>query len=141
MLLRERGIQLVEESQVEIGDFSSSITCQLETGDDTFTVSGTLFGQSMPRLIRLGDYRLETYLDGVMLVFSHLDVPGIIGWVGSILGEDNVNIAQMSVGRAGEAPGGKAIGVLNLDAPPPAETLTRFQEHEAIERVQVIQLP
>ena len=55
--------------------------------------------------------------------------------------EENMNIAQMSVGRAGEAPGGKAIGVLNLDAAPPEETLTRLQEHEAIERVQVIQLP
>lgn len=141
MLLRERGIQLVEESQVEMGDFSSSITCHMETGEATFTVSGTLFGQSMPRLIRLGEYRLETYLDGVMLVFSHLDVPGIIGWVGSILGEENVNIAQMTVGRAGDDPGGKAIGVLNLDAAPPDETLERLQQHEAIERVQVIQLP
>ena len=126
---------------MEIGDFSSSITCQLETGEGTFTVSGTLFGQSMPRLIRLGEYRLETYLDGVMLVFSHLDVPGIIGWGGRILGEENVNIAQMSVGRAGDDPGGKAIGVLNLDAAPPDETLERLQQHEAIERVQVIQLP
>jgi D-3-phosphoglycerate dehydrogenase len=95
----------------------------------------------MPRLIRLGEYRLETYLDGVMLVFSHLDVPGIIGWIGSLLGEENVNIAQMSVGRAGNAPGGKAIGVLNLDAVPPEATLKRLQDHEGIERVQVIQLP
>jgi D-3-phosphoglycerate dehydrogenase len=141
LLLRERGIQLVEQSQVELGDFSSSITAHLESEGSTFTVSGTLFGQSMPRLIRLGEYRLETYLDGVMLVFSHLDVPGIIGWIGSLLGEENVNIAQMSVGRAGNAPGGKAIGVLNLDAVPPEATLKRLQDHEGIERVQVIQLP
>jgi D-3-phosphoglycerate dehydrogenase len=141
MLLRERGIHLVEQSQVEMGDFSSSITAHLESDGNTFTVSGTLFGQSMPRLIRLGEYRLETYLDGVMLVFSHLDVPGIIGWFGSLLGEENVNIAQMSVGRAGDAPGGKAIGVLNLDTVPREETLKRLQDHEEIERVQVIQLP
>ncbi|MFP6650245.1 MAG: phosphoglycerate dehydrogenase, partial [Pirellulaceae bacterium] len=141
LLLRERGIQLVEQSQLEMGDFSSSITAQLEFDGNAFSVAGTLFGQSMPRLIRLGEYRLETYLDGVMLAFSHLDVPGIIGWVGSILGEANVNIAQMAVGRAGDAPGGQAIGVLNLDTVPPQQTLERLQDHEAIERVQVIQLP
>ena len=73
----------------------------------------------MPRLIRLGDFRLEAYLDGNLLVFTHNDVPGIIGAVGTIFGNHRVNIAQMSVGRA--APGGGAIGVLNLDAvPPPA---------------------
>ena len=141
LLLRERGIQLVEQSQLEMGDFSSSITAELDSDGDAFAVSGTLFGQSMPRLIRLGEYRLETYLDGVMLVFSHLDVPGIIGWVGSILGEEKVNIAQMSVGRAGDAPGGQAIGVLNLDTVPPQEALERLRDHEGIERAQVIQLP
>jgi D-3-phosphoglycerate dehydrogenase len=141
LLLRERGIQLVEQSQLEMGDFSSSITAQLDTDGDAFAVAGTLFGQSMPRLIRLGEYRLETYLDGVMLVFSHHDVPGIIGWVGSILGEEKVNIAQMSVGRAGDAPGGQAIGVLNLDTVPPQQALEKLQDHEDIERVQVIQLP
>jgi D-3-phosphoglycerate dehydrogenase len=76
-----------------------------------------------------------------MLVFSHGDVPGIIGWVGSILGEAHVNIAQMSVGRAGDTPGGQAIGVLNLDAVPPTETLEKLEDHEDIHRVQVIQLP
>ena len=141
LLLQERGIELVEQKQLEKGDFNSSITAQLESDGNVHTVAGTLFGNNMPRLIRLGDYRLETYLDGVMLVFSHGDVPGIIGWVGSILGEAHVNIAQMSVGRAGDTPGGQAIGVLNLDAVPPTETLEKLEDHEDIHRVQVIQLP
>ena len=68
----------------------------------------------MPRLVSLDDFRLEAYLDGYLLVFRHHDVPGIIGGVGTIFGRHGVNIAQMAVGRA--APGGEAVGVLNLDS-------------------------
>ena len=84
----------------------------------------------MPRLIRLGDFRLEAYLDGNLLVFTHNDVPGIIGAVGTIFGKHRVNIAQMSVGRT--APGGAAIGVLNLDSLPPAPALAEVSGHKDI---------
>ena len=53
---------------------------------ETYAAAGTLFGHNMPRLILLGDYRLESYLDGILLVFTHDDVPGIIGAVGTIFG-------------------------------------------------------
>ena len=82
----------------------------------------------MPRLIRLGDFRLEAYLDGILLVFTHHDVPGIIGTVGTIFGNHRVNIAQMAVGRT--APGGAAIGVLNLDALPPPAALDEVASHQ-----------
>ena len=75
----------------------------------------------MPRLVQLDDYRLDAYLDGMLMVFTHHDVPGIIGRVGTIFGQHKVNIAQMAVGRA--APGGEAIGVLNLDTEPPPAAL------------------
>ena len=87
----------------------------------------------MPRLVRLDDFRLEAYLDGILLVFTHNDVPGIIGAVGTIFGKHKVNIAQMSVGRA--APGGEAIGVLNLDAVPPAAALAEVSAHTDITSV------
>ncbi len=56
-------------------------------------------------------------MDGIMLLFTHRDVPGLIGFIGTIFGKHNVNIAQMTVGR--QLPGGEAIAVLNLDNPPP----------------------
>ena len=93
----------------------------------------------MPRLIRLDDYRLEAYLDGNLLVFTHDDVPGIIGAVGTIFGKHQVNIAQMSVGRA--APGGGAIGVLNLDSLPLPAALDEVAAHPDIQSVLVIELP
>jgi len=140
LLLRERGIQLTEESRSEPGAFSSSMSAEVTSGQGgKFVASGTLFGNDMPRLIRLGDFRLEAYLDGNLLVFTHNDVPGIIGTVGTIFGNHRVNIAQMSVGRT--APGGAAIGVLNLDALPPPAALAEVSSHPHISSVRVIELP
>ena len=111
-----------------MGDFSSSMSAELIADGGPWCAAGTLFGKKMPRLIRLGDYRLEAYLDGILCVFTHQDVPGIIGKVGSAFGAHDVNIAQMSVGRAGAAPGGTAIGVLNLDTIPPQASHGRRPE-------------
>ncbi|MCI0360834.1 MAG: phosphoglycerate dehydrogenase [Planctomycetaceae bacterium] len=139
LLLRERGIKLTEHSRSEPGAFSSSMTVEVESGGQKFEAGGTLFGNNMPRLIRLGESRLEAYLDGKLLVFTHNDVPGIIGAVGTIFGNHRVNIAQMAVGRA--APGGSAIGVLNLDSLPPAAALAEVSGHKDIQSVRVIELP
>jgi D-3-phosphoglycerate dehydrogenase len=141
VLLRERGIKVTEESRSEPGAFSSSITAQVTGGGQTFTAAGTLFGSDMPRLIRLHDFRLEAYLDGNLLIFTHNDVPGIIGAVGTIFGKHRVNIAQMSVGRASSVPGGAAVGVLNLDNVPPPAALQEVSAHGDVQSVKVIELP
>jgi D-3-phosphoglycerate dehydrogenase / 2-oxoglutarate reductase len=140
LLLKERGIKLTEESRSEPGAFSSSMSVEVTSGSqEKFIASGTLFGNEMPRLIRLGEFRLEAYLDGILLVFTHNDVPGIIGTVGTIFGNHRVNIAQMSVGRA--APGGQAIGVLNLDTLPLPAAVNEVASHPDIQSVRVIELP
>jgi D-3-phosphoglycerate dehydrogenase len=141
LLLRERGIELVEESRADMGAFSSMILAELVTETHTHKAAGTLLGHEMTRLVQLGEYRLEAYLDGILLVFTHKDVPGIIGRVGTIFGKHKVNIAQMSVGRAGDAPGGEAVGVLNLDNAPPPEAMTEMLAGPDILSASVIRLP
>ncbi len=141
MLLRERGIELIENRGHEKGAFSSSITAEVRGGDRTAQASGTVFGHNMPRLVMLDDNRLEAYIDGHMLIFSHTDIPGIIGHVGTVFGKHQVNIAQMSVGRSGNQQGGDAIGVLNLDSEPTPESLKELLSVRGISRVQAIQLP
>ncbi|MFY7876358.1 MAG: ACT domain-containing protein, partial [Pirellula sp.] len=101
----------------------------------------TVFGNNMSRLISIDDYRLEAYLDGHMMFFTHTDVPGIIGRVGTVFGQHQVNIGQMSVGRAGQQPGGHAIGVLNLDGVPPKIALDQLMAISSIEKVQMVELP
>ena len=139
VLLRERGIELVEQSRSDMGAFSSSVTIEVISASGTRRVAGTLFGHNMPRLIQLNEHKLEAYLDGVLLVFTHRDVPGIIGRVGTVFGENKINIGQMAVGRAG--PGGEAIGVLNLDQQPTPAALAEVQAVPDILSAIVIRLP
>ncbi|HEY5315692.1 MAG TPA: ACT domain-containing protein, partial [Pirellulales bacterium] len=141
VLLRERGIALSEQSRSDPGAFSSVITAELVTEAGTHKAAGTIFGQNMPRLVQLGEYRLDAFLDGVLMIFTHRDVPGIIGRVGTIFGTHKVNIAQMAVGRASHPPGGEAIGVLNLDSLPTAAALKDVAAHSDILSTAVIELP
>lgn len=141
LLLRERGIELSEQKQRERGAFASSITAEVSGDGRTVSAAGTLLGQNMPRLVMVNDYRLEAYLDGHLLIFTHTDVPGIIGRVGTVFGRHQVNIAQMAVGRGSHQPGGHAIGVLNLDSFPPQQALDQVIEIDPIQTVLVAQLP
>lgn len=141
MLLQERGIRLSEQLTHRMGAFSSSMTAEV-TGDGSISrAGGTLFGNHMPRLVRMDNYRLEAYLDGHVLLFCHEDMPGIIGAVGTILGKHKINIAQMAVGREKAYPGGPAIGVLNLDTPPAREALDEVLNVEGVHRVKHIIMP
>jgi D-3-phosphoglycerate dehydrogenase len=139
LLLKQRGISVVSESRSEMGSFRSSMTAEVTTDTTQHRATGTIFGQHMPRLVSLDNFRLEAYLDGYLLVFRHLDVPGIIGGVGTIFGKHGVNIAQMAVGRA--EPGGEAVGILNLDGAPSAEALAEVRQLPAITSALVVHLP
>jgi D-3-phosphoglycerate dehydrogenase len=139
LLARERGIDLVEQISPKKGDFGTLIQADVTTDKKTYTAAGTLFGNQYLRLVQLGPYRLDTYLDGILLIFTHRDVPGLIGFIGTIFGKHQVNIAQMNVGR--QVAGGEAIAVLNLDSDPPEEALKEVRTHLQISSLSVVKLP
>jgi D-3-phosphoglycerate dehydrogenase len=139
LLAAERGIEVVEQTSSHKGDFSTLFRADVTTDKKTYTAAGTLFGNQYLRLVQLGPYHLDAYLDGVMLVFTHRDVPGLIGFIGNIFGQKGVNIAQMTVGR--QAPGGEAIAVLNVDSAPPEDAIKQVRGHPQISSVSVVKLP
>jgi D-3-phosphoglycerate dehydrogenase len=139
LLARERGIDIVEQSSPRKGDFSTLIRAEVTTDKKTYVAAGTLFGNQFLRLVQLGPYHLDSFMDGIMLIFTHRDVPGLIGFIGTIFGKHQVNIAQMTVGR--QQPGGEAIAVLNLDNQPPEEALNEVRGHQRITSVSVVKLP
>src|SRR5262245_4482288 len=138
LLARERGIEVVESSNTRKGDFVTLVQTEV-TASKPMVASGTLFGSQYARLVQLGPFRLDTYLDGTMLVFPHRDVPGLIGHIGTIFGKHQVNIARMAVGR--ETPGGEAVAVLNLDNWPSDEARAQVQAHPQIHSLAVVKLP
>jgi D-3-phosphoglycerate dehydrogenase len=141
VIARDRGIEIAESSSPRKGDFASLISSEVESSGQTLLASGTLFGEQYPRLVQLGEFRLESYLDGTLFIFRHRDMPGLIGFVGTCFGQHQVNIAGMNVGRTGNAPGGEAIGVLNLDSWPPAEAIVSVRSNPNIMTTQVVTLP
>ena len=141
VVARERGIEVGETLSPKKGDFASVLMTEVETDSGKQIAAGTLFGDQYQRLVQVGPYRLESYLDGVLLFFRHTDEPGLIGFVGTLFGQHGVNIAAMTVGRAGIAPGGEAIGVLNLDTTPSDEAIAAVKAHPKISQVTVVRLP
>jgi D-3-phosphoglycerate dehydrogenase len=139
LLARERGIEIVEQTSPKKGDFSTLIRAEVFTDKKSYTAAATLFGNQYLRVVQLGPFHLDTFMDGIMVIFTHQDVPGLIGFIGTIFGKHQVNIAQMTVGR--QIPGGEAIAVLNLDSMPPEEALKEVRTHPQISSLSVVRLP
>ncbi len=141
MMARERGIEITESGSSEVGAFSTVVSATVENEDGELRAAGTMFGNDFLRLVRLGEYQLDAYLDGLMLIYRHLDVPGLIGAIGTTFGRHRVNISHMALGREKDEPGGDAVAVLNLDSEPSAEALDDVSSHPDVTGVQLVRLP
>jgi D-3-phosphoglycerate dehydrogenase / 2-oxoglutarate reductase len=141
LLAKERGIEITESSTSEAGNFSTLITATVVTNGGELHAAGTTFGTEFLRLVRLGNFHLDAYLDGLMLIYRHRDVPGLIGFIGTILGKHKVNIAHMALGRERNEPGGNSVAVLNLDNAPTRDALDELAKHPEVQAVELVQLP
>ncbi len=138
-LAQERGIVIEERTAAAPDDFATLIQTEVATERKAYIASGTLFGKQFLRLVRLGSYLLDAHIDGTLLIFTHMDRPGLIGFIGKTLGDQGVNIAQMNVGR--EDQGGEAIGVVNVDSVPSEAALDAVRQNPHILSLSLIKLP
>jgi D-3-phosphoglycerate dehydrogenase len=126
LVAAERGIEVREESRPASRDFTSLVSVTAVTGQDALTVAGTTIGREHePRLVRALDYEIEIELASLMLFVVNEDRPGVIGRLGTILGEAAINIANMAVSRNRRS--AKALMVLTLDSPIPDELLEQLR--------------
>ncbi len=115
ILAEERGIKVIETKKRESEVFMSLITLKTKTSLGENSITGTLFGKSEPRIVRINEFSVETVPNGNILVMLNDDKAGVIGNIGTILGDEGVNIGSMQFGR--DKPGGRAISILHLDSP------------------------
>ncbi len=113
-LARERGIRVVERQQHDVADYASLIEVEIVTERQRGSVAGTLFGKRDPRIVRMDQVPIEAVPEGHMLVFSNQDTPGVIGRIGTMLGNGQINIAGFHLGRI--TAGSTAVCVVNVDA-------------------------
>jgi D-3-phosphoglycerate dehydrogenase / 2-oxoglutarate reductase len=123
---RERGIEVEEVLREGHKSFRALLAFELEGEDGRrTTVAGTLFGKEGFRLVRIDDFNLDAIPEGTMLFVSNRDVPGIVGMIGSELGRQGVNIANLSMGR--DRKDGRALAVFNLDDAPDSSFLEKLR--------------
>ena len=140
MLAKERGIGVSEMRSTVSQDYVSLISLRADTDDGPVTVGGTLVGKrNNERVMQVYDFDVEIAPAEQMVFFTYQDVPGVIGKVGTILGEHGVNIATMEVGRKSE--GGEALMGLTVDAPIPPHVLSHIAETIGANRLRAIALP
>jgi D-3-phosphoglycerate dehydrogenase len=141
MLAKDRGIEISATGSSEVGAFSTLIAASVETDAGTIHAAGTTFGNEFLRLVKLDNFQMDAYLDGLMLLYRHRDRPGLIGAIGTTFGRHNVNISHLALGRERNEPGGQAIAVLNLDNEPSAMALAEVAAHPDVTGVELVKLP
>jgi D-3-phosphoglycerate dehydrogenase len=140
LLARERGIEVREEASSASPDFTSLVEVTAHVDREAYAVAGTAIGREGRRqLVRALGYEIEVELDRLMLFAINDDTPGMIGRLGTILGEAGVNIANMAVSRNRRE--ARALMALSLDSPPPDRVLERLRSEPGFVDARFIVLP
>jgi D-3-phosphoglycerate dehydrogenase len=127
---RERGITVTETRSRETTDYINTLTITVRTASATHEVAGAVFGSRVIRIIRIDGYRIEAPPEGYFLMLHNRDVPGVVGAVGTMLGQAGLNIAGLELGR--DRAGGMALSLLQVDGPVPTAVLDQLKTHPAI---------
>ncbi|MCW2277579.1 phosphoglycerate dehydrogenase [Heliophilum fasciatum] len=135
---KQRGIKVSEIKTGDTEDYSNLITATVETSKGTRSVAGTVLRRNRGHILRVDDYNLNVELEGHMIVAPHYDRPRIIGGIGTVLGEHEINIAHMHVGR--NVVGGEAIAILSVDAAVPTEAVKELAKVDGVLDVKYVDL-
>ncbi len=125
VLARERGIRVSETTAKNGEDYTAMMRLGVDTAQGRFSLAGAIFGRREPRLVEIDGIPIEAIPQGHLLVFWNYDRPGLVGSIGTTLGRHQINIGQMQFGR--EAPGGRAVTVVNVDTEVPPEVLEELR--------------
>jgi D-3-phosphoglycerate dehydrogenase len=138
VIARERGINVIESKSSRPSDFASSLTVRVKTKDKELEVEGAIFGSNNPRIVKINSFYLEAVAEGYILILHNRDVPGVVGAVGTLLGQKGINIAGMELGR--EKVGGMAISFIHVDDAIPKEALAALRKLPHIVTAQLVKL-
>ncbi len=138
ILADERGIKVSIARSKTAEDFTNLLTVTVKTTEDSNTLSGTIFGKKEPRLVRINNFRLEAVPQGHMLLIYNEDRPGVIGRIGSTLGELNMNIARMQVGQ--DEGHHRNVILLTTDEPVTQKVLDSLKEQDGVTQAMALEL-
>ncbi|HOW34918.1 MAG TPA: phosphoglycerate dehydrogenase [Candidatus Omnitrophota bacterium] len=137
-LAKERAIKVQEIISSEEEEFVNLINLKIKTDKETFSLWGTLSGNKQPRIVKVNSVYVEAFPGGYMLFVNNNDRPGIVGAVGTVLAQENINVAGITFGR--ETPGGMAISVVNVDTEVPERAIEKLRKTKDILFVKLIKV-
>jgi len=138
VLARERGISIDETKNAEVKDVVSSFRAKVSTDKVTRTITGSVFGGTLLRIIEIDGFNTEVTPQGTVLVIFNDDKPGVIGAVGTVCGKHKINICTMGVGQKAEEQ--KAILAVSLDKEPSPEAVEELGNLEFVNEIYVCKL-
>lgn len=138
-LASQLGLMVEEVKALEGPDYNEWLHVAAYSGDGKVSAGGTFFGASLhPRIVRINGRSVECVPEGVLFLMNNKDRPGMVGYIGSLMGRHAVNIASMSLSR--DKVGGEALTVLNLDSVPPEALMEEVRRDGDISNVRVVKL-
>jgi D-3-phosphoglycerate dehydrogenase len=135
---KERGIQVVESTSSAPLAFANLMAIRLKTSESEVSVAGTAFGRNHLRLVDVDGVEVDVIPQGHLLLVKNEDTPGIVGHIGTLLGDRGVNIARMNVGRK---PGsGRAVMLIEVDGEVPTEVVAEVGRISGVREVRALSL-
>jgi D-3-phosphoglycerate dehydrogenase len=131
------GIEVEEVRNTESESFSNLVTITMTAAESRRMVAGTLF-EGIPKIVKMRDFLTDFTPEGHMLAISYADQPGLIGKIGTILGQANINIGSMNLGRRAKA--GEAMVVLSIDTPADQATIDTLAKAVDAHFIKAIQM-
>ena len=136
VIAKEIGLVVNEKVGEDKGNYTHLLKFEVKTDKETRTVSGTVFGNNDIRIVGVDDFRFDFKPEGILLVYSNIDRPGMLASVSAILARSEINIADLSLGRYGI--GQKALTVMSLDNEIPQDVLREISAIDGIFDVRVV---
>ncbi len=135
-LAKERGLEVREVKTEKAGDYHTLVRVSVKTDAGERSVAGTLFGNAQPRLVELMGIKVEAELAGNMMYIVNEDAPGFIGRIGTLLGENGINIGTFNLGR--RETGGEAVLLLSVDSPVETAVLDAARKLPGVKTVKAL---
>ncbi len=124
---KEREIEVSSSKTANTSGYKNKISVKLTTQNGVYSVSGTIFDEDVQRIVEINGFSLDIEPNGHMILFSNSDVPGVIGEVGKLLGDNNINIADFRLGRNSKG----ALAVIIVDEEVNSDILNKMAKLKA----------
>ena len=135
-IARDKGIAITETKKDEHSAYESYIRITLTSKKEKFSIGGTTFSDGNPRIVQINGINLEAGLMQNMLYVTNKDVPGLIGSLGNILGDEEINIASFNLGRTG--PLEDAIALIGVDKPVSEKVIKEVEKLKSVVQVKCL---